>query len=47
MRFSGAVIDKLWLIVALLVNPVHDNSMVWAIYTGIMPYSGVRLFNEN
>ena len=47
MRVSGAVIDKLWLIVALMVNPVHEKSMVWALYTGIMSYAGVRLFNEN
>ena len=47
MRVSGAVIDKLWLIVAPLLNPVHDKSRVWAIYTGKMLYSGVRFLDEN
>ncbi len=28
MRVSGALIDKLWLIVALLVKPGHAKSMV-------------------
>ena len=47
MPVSGAVIDKLWLIVALLVNPVHDKSMVWAIYTGKLHLPGVRFIYEN